>query len=155
MVRLTCLMRDAENGRGRRSPRRDFLRVVMKWPFSQDGPGSPVSPGSNRRMVGPSAPWLPKGTIRTESTRSLMLRESSDTIKTQWRTGGFPSIAVQISPRRGEALWLVKVHLLRYSAQGVFEIGLFRGGFGGQAFEVTGGLTLQRSAIERQSDAPT
>src|ERR1035438_6743447 len=140
-------MREAESGRGKRSPTSDFLSVVMKWPFIQDGPGSPVSPDSNRMVVGPSAPWLPKGTIRTESTRSLRLRESSDTIKTQWRTGGFSRIAGQISPRRGEALWLVKVHLLRYSAQGVFEIGLFRGGFGGQAFEVTGGLTLQRSAV--------
>src|ERR1019366_4874669 len=136
MARLTWRIRAAESGRGKRSPRSDFLSVVMKWPFSQDGPGSPVSPGSNRKVVGPSAPWLPNGTIRTESTRSLALRESSDTTKTQWRTAGFPSIAVQISPRRGGALWLVKVHLLRYSAQGVFEIGLFCGGLGGQAFEV-------------------
>src|SRR5664280_347895 len=86
MTRLTCRIRSAENGRGKRSPSRDFLRVVIKWPFSQDGPGSPVSPGSNRKVVGPSAPWLPNGTIRTESTRSLILRESSDTTKTQWRT---------------------------------------------------------------------
>jgi hypothetical protein len=102
--------------------------VVMKWPFSQDGPGSPVSPGSNLKVVGPSAPWLPKGTIRTESTRSLMLRESSDTTKTQWRTAGWPSMAVQISPRRGGALGLVKVNLLRRGTQGIFEISLFRGG---------------------------
>src|ERR1022692_2940075 len=147
MVRLTCLMRAAENGRGKRSPRRDFLRVVMKWRFSQDGPGSPVSPGSNRRVVGPSAPWLPKGTIRTESTRSLMLRESSDTTRTQWRAGGLPSIAVQISPRRGGALWLVKIHLLRCVAQGVFEISLFGGGLDGQALEISGSLTLQSSAV--------
>src|SRR5664279_1387469 len=104
-----------------------------------------VSPGSNRRVVGPSAPWLPNGTIRTESTRSLTLRESSDTTSTQWRTGGFCSIAVQISPRRGGALWLVKVHLLRGRAQGVFEIGLFRGSLGGQPFEISGGLPLQGS----------
>src|ERR1035437_3600948 len=132
MARLTCRMRTAESGRGKRSPTRDFLSVVVKWPFSQDGPGSPVSPGSNRKVVGPSAPWLPNGTIRTESTRSLVLRESSDTTKTQWRTGGFPSIAVQISPRRGGALWLVKAHLLRCRAQGVVEIGLFRGSLGVQ-----------------------
>src|SRR5438876_3373774 len=135
MARLTWRMRTAERGRGNRSPRRDFLSVVMKWPFSQDGPGSPVSPGSNRKVVGPSAPWLPNGTIRTESTRSLILRESSDTTKTQWRTGGVPNIAVQISPRRDGALWLVKVHPLGCSAQGVFEISLFRGSLGGQAFE--------------------
>src|SRR5664280_784416 len=147
MTRLTCRIRSAENGRGKRSPSRDFLRVVIKWPFSQDGPGSPVSPGSNRKVVGPSAPWLPNGTIRTESTRSLILRESSDTTKTQWRVGGLPSIAVQISPRRGGALWLVKVHLLRCVAQGVFQIGLFRGGLGGQALEISGSLTLQSSAI--------
>src|SRR5271157_4592625 len=147
MARLTCRMRTAESGRGKRSPRRDFLSVVMKWPFSQDGSGSPVSPGSSRKVVGPSAPWLPNGTIKTESTRSLRLRESSDTTRTQWRTGGFPSIAVQISPRRGGALWLVKVHLLRCRAQGVFEIGLFRGTPGGQAFEIGGGLALQSSPV--------
>src|SRR5258705_11228434 len=82
-------MRTAESGRGDRSPRRDFLSVVMKWPFSQDGPGSPVSPGSNRKVVGPSTPWLPNGTIRMESTRSPILRESNETTKTQWRKGGF------------------------------------------------------------------
>src|ERR1035437_2313519 len=141
MARLTCRMRTAESGRGKRSPTRDFLSVVMKWPFSQDGPGSPVSPGSNRKVVGPSAPWLPNGTIRTESTRSLALRESSDTTRTQWRTGGFPSIAVQISPRRAAALWLVKVHLLRGRAQGVF----LRGSLGGQPFEISGGLPFQGS----------
>src|ERR1022692_3668671 len=117
MARLTCLMRAAEHGRGKRAPRRDFLRVVMKWPFNQEGPGSPVSPGSNRKVVGPSAPWLPNGTIKTESTRSLIFRESSDTTRTQCRTGGFPSMAVHISPRRGDALRLVKVHLLRCCAQ--------------------------------------
>src|SRR5580700_3920099 len=147
MARLTCRMRTPESARGKRSPRRDFFSVVMKWPFSQDGPGSPVSPGSNRRVVGPSAPWLPNGTIRTESTRSLMLRESSETTRTQWRTGGFPSIAVQISPRRGGALGLVKVHLLRCSAQDVFKISLFRGSLGGQAFEISGSLALQSSPV--------
>src|SRR5437870_9670686 len=147
MARLTCRMRAAESGRGKRSPRRDFLSVVMKWPFTQDGPGSPVSPGSNRTVVGPSAPWLPNGTIRTESTRSLMLRASSDITKTQWRTGGFPSIAVQISPRRGETLSLLKVHRLRCGTQGVFEISLFRGSLGGQAFEIGGSLTLQSSSV--------
>src|ERR1035441_6997001 len=147
MARLTCRMRTAESGRGKRSPRSAFLSVVMKWPFSQDGPGSPVSPGSNRKVVGPSAPWLPNGTIRTESTRSLALRESSDTTRTQWRTGGFPSIAVQISPSRAAALWLVKVHLLRGRAQGVFEIGLLRGSLGGQAFEIRGSLPLQGSPV--------
>lgn len=55
-------------------------------------------------------------------------------------------MAVQISPRRGDALWVVKVQLLRCSAECVFEIGLFRGGFGGQALEVSSGLALQRSA---------
>src|SRR5260370_27863608 len=136
MARLTWRMRTAERGRGNRSPRRDFFSVVMKWPFSQDGPGSPVSPGSNRNVVGPSTPWLPKGTIRMESTRSLILRESSETTKTQWRKGGSPSIAVQISPRRGSALWLVQVHLLRGSPQDVFKIRLFPRGLGGQAFEI-------------------
>src|SRR5450756_853160 len=119
----------------------------MKWPFSHDGPGSPVSPGSNRNVVGPSAPWLPNGTMRTESTRSLILRESSDTTRTQWRPAGFPSIAVQISPRRGGALWLVKVHLLRGHAQGVFEIGLFRGRLSIQALEIRGRLMLQGRSI--------
>src|SRR5664279_2463178 len=30
MARLTCRIRSADNGRGKRSPRRDFLSVVMK-----------------------------------------------------------------------------------------------------------------------------
>src|ERR1035437_5722884 len=147
MARLTCRRRIAESGRGNRSPRRDFFSVVMKWPFSQDGPGSPVSPGSNRKVVGPSAPWLPNGTIRTESTRSLILRESSDTTKTQWRTGGFPNIAVQISPRRGGALWLGKVPLLRGCAPRVVEIGLCRCSLGVKALEISGSLTLQSGAV--------
>src|ERR1017187_6268903 len=63
------------------------------------------------------------------------------------RTGGFPSIAVQISPRRGDTLWLVKVHLLSCGAQGVFEIRLFHGSLGGQPFEVSGRLTLQSSPV--------
>jgi len=147
MARLTCRMRAAESGRGKRSPRRDFLSVVMKWPLSQDGPGSPVSPGSNRTVVGASAPWLPKGTIKTESTRSLIFRESSDTTNTQWRTAGAPSIAAQISPRRGGALWLVKIHLLRCGAQGIFEIVLFCGCLSGHTAEISRGLTLQSSPI--------
>ena len=106
-ARLTWRMRLAESARSRRSPRRDFLSVVMKWPFSQEGPGSPVSPASNRKVVGPFAPWLPKGTIRTESTRSLKLRASSETTSTQWRTGGLPSIAVQISPPAGRSARLI------------------------------------------------
>src|SRR6185437_1824794 len=130
MARVTCRMRAVEKERGRRSPRRDFFNVVIKCAFSQDEAGNPVSPDSNRKVVGPSAPWLLKGTTRTESTRSLRLRESSDTTNTQWRTAGMPNMAVQISPRRGRVLRLVKVHLLRGSTQGVFEIGLFRGGFG-------------------------
>src|ERR1017187_8762057 len=88
-----------------------------------------------------------KSRSRTESTRSLILRESSDTTKTQWRTGGFPNIAVQISPRRGGALWLVKVQLLRGCAQSVVEIGLFRGSLGVQALEISGSLTLQSGAV--------
>src|SRR5580704_8578 len=76
-----------------------------------------------------------------------MLRESSETTRTQWRKGGFPSIAVQISPRRGGALWLVKVHLLRCSAQDFFKIGLFRGSLGGQALEIGCSLTFQSSPV--------
>src|SRR5207253_5181111 len=92
-ARLTRRIRAADNGRGSRSPSSDFFNVVTKCPFSHDGPANPVSPGSNRRVVGPSAPWLPNGTIRMESTRSLRLRESSDITTTQWRA--FPNIAVQ------------------------------------------------------------
>jgi len=121
--------------------------VAMKWPFSPDGPGSPVSPGSNRGVVGPSAPGLPNGTIGTESTRSLRLRESRDTTNTHWRTAGLPSIAVRISPRRGEALRLVKVHLLRSRAEGIFHVGFLRGGCGWQVSEVSGGLTLERYPV--------
>ena len=94
-------------------PEKRFFSVVMKWALSQEGPGNPVSPGSNRRVVGPSAPWLPNGIIKTESTLSLRLRASRDTINTQCRAAGVPNIAVQISPRRGRALRLIKVDLLR------------------------------------------
>src|SRR5437867_19133 len=103
-----------------------------------------LSPGSNLKVVGPSAPWLLKGTIRTESSRSLILRESSDNIRAQCRTGGAPSIAVQISPRRGGALWLIKVNLLRCGAQRVFKVTLFRRSPGAQALEISGCLTLQK-----------
>ncbi len=53
------------------STRRALGRVVTKWPLSQDGSGRPVSPGSNKSVVGPSTPILPKGTIRTVFARSL------------------------------------------------------------------------------------
>src|SRR2546429_8508903 len=58
--------------------------------------------------VGPSGPLLLNGTIRTESLRLLRFLSSRETISTQWRMGGLPKVAVQISPRRGSGL-LVKV----------------------------------------------
>src|SRR2546430_14842907 len=58
--------------------------------------------------VGPSGPLLLNGTIRTESRRLLRFLSSRETISTQWRMGGPPKLAVQISPRRGSGL-LVKV----------------------------------------------
>ncbi len=63
--------------------RRSFASVVMKCPFRKDGDGNPVSPGSNRKVVGPSYPALPKGTINTELTRSLRFRASKETTTTQ------------------------------------------------------------------------
>jgi hypothetical protein len=56
-------------------------------------------------------------------------------------------MAVQISPRRGKALWLVKVHLLRCPGQGVFEIVLLLHSLGRQAFEIVCGLPLKNSPI--------
>src|ERR1039457_3957321 len=67
--------------------------------------------------------------------------------KTRGRTGGFPGIVVQMSPRRGDGLWLVKVHLCRRCAQGVFKMSLFRGGLAGQALEIGGGLRLQSGRL--------
>src|SRR5436190_22603133 len=58
--------------------------------------------------VGPSGPLLLNGTIRTESLRPLRFLSSRETISTQWRMGGLPKLAVQISPRRGSGL-LIKV----------------------------------------------
>src|SRR6266699_918959 len=58
--------------------------------------------------VGPSGPLLLNGTIRTESLRLLRFLSSRETISTQWRMGGLPKLAVQISPRRGSGL-LIKV----------------------------------------------
>src|SRR5437870_6774977 len=58
--------------------------------------------------VGPSGPLLLNGPIRTESLRPLRFLSSRETISTQWRMGGLPTLAVQISPRRGSGL-LIKV----------------------------------------------
>lgn len=74
----------------------------MKWPFSHETPGRPVSPAGIENAVGPSCPaWL-KGTIRTEFI-PLRFRASSETITTQCcgAPSSLPSTAVQISPRRG------------------------------------------------------
>src|SRR5439155_25582958 len=54
--------------------------------------------------VGPSGRLLLNGTIRTESLRLLRFLSSRETISTQWRMGGLPKLAVQISPRRGSGL---------------------------------------------------
>src|SRR5207248_7523920 len=54
--------------------------------------------------VGPSGPLLLNGTIRTESLRPLRFLSSRETISTQWRMGGLPKLAVQISPRRASGL---------------------------------------------------
>jgi hypothetical protein len=63
MARLTCRMRNDEIGRGKRSPRRDFLSVVMKWPCSRDGPGSP----SLRAQI---ARWLDRPHLGCRTERS-------------------------------------------------------------------------------------
>ena len=72
----------------------------MKWPLIQDGPGKPVSPGWNCKVVGEIPPRELNGTMSTLSMFLFRLRESNETTTTQWRTGGFPRLAVQISPRR-------------------------------------------------------
>jgi len=116
----TIAILDRERERASLRSRRSFVRVVIKWPFKYDVAGRPLSPGSSRRVVGPSYPALPNGTIKTEFTCSLVFRALSETIKTQWRAGGSPMLAVQISPRMGTgttrrvAGWLlVKINLIR------------------------------------------
>lgn len=130
-------MRKPDSGRGRRSPGNDFRSVVMKWPLSHDGPGRPVSPGANRRVVGPSAPRLPNGTIRAESARSLRLRES----RGNQRPSRYRSRSVHERAKAGQR------HLLRSRAQGIFHVGLFRGGGGRQVPEVSDGLELDHCAL--------
>jgi len=55
----------------------------MKWPFTNEGPGSPVSPGSSGTTVAPSGPLLLRGTISTVSLLSLRFLPSSETTNTQ------------------------------------------------------------------------
>jgi hypothetical protein len=71
MMKHTSLIRLDDRARGAHCRRRAFGKVVMKWPVSQQAQGRPVSPGGSRNVVGPSAPRLPKGTMRTVSTFSL------------------------------------------------------------------------------------
>ena len=71
MMRHTSRIRLEDRARGARLRRRAFGKVVMKWPLSQEAKGRPVSPGGSRHVMGPSAPRLPKGMMRTVSTFSL------------------------------------------------------------------------------------
>ena len=120
MARLTCHMRAAESGRGKALPEKRFLEYRNEVTLHLGRPWQSAPPGSKRRVAGASAPnGAPAGSPTSRSA----------------------------SRRTGEELWLVQVHLLGYSTQGVFEIGLFSGGFGCQAFEVSGSLTLQRGAV--------
>jgi len=55
----------------------------MKWPFTKEGPRSPVSPGGSGTTVAPSGPLLLRGTISTVSLRSLRFLPSSETTSTR------------------------------------------------------------------------
>src|SRR5580704_3078459 len=93
-----------ERTRRSRSSSARLGNVWMKCPLTKDGPGSPVSPGGSGTIVAPSGPLLLRGTISTVSVLSLRFLPSSDTTRTQRRTGGLPRFAVQISPRLGNTL---------------------------------------------------
>lgn len=77
-----CRILASDIRRGRRFTNWVFRIVVMKWPFSHETPGSPVSADGIENAVGPSWPALAKGTTRTELTGTIF-RLSSDTITTQ------------------------------------------------------------------------
>ena len=64
-----------------------------------------------RQAHGWSVRRIAKALHRDPTTRSRELRESSETTTTQWRCGGSPRLAAQISPRLGVGA-LVKVHLV-------------------------------------------
>jgi hypothetical protein len=124
---------------------RDLFSTEMKCPLRYDAEGRPVSPGSSLIVVGPSAPALPNGTIRIDSTRSLAFLESSDTIRTECRRGGSPSFAVQISPRRGAGL-IVEVNLVDPPTQGGLHASFLSACPRGQPLEVGCGIRLEAGA---------
>jgi hypothetical protein len=55
----------------------------MKWPFTKEELGSPVSAGGSGTTVAPSGPLLLRGTISTVSLLSLRFLPSSETTSTQ------------------------------------------------------------------------
>jgi hypothetical protein len=95
-------------------------------------------------------PLLPNGTIRTESTRSLAFRPSSDTISTQWRVAPLavssPRFAVQISPRLGPGL-LAKISLTGHLRDGGLETQLFFGDNSFERPEVSSRVLFQTAAL--------
>jgi hypothetical protein len=79
----TSRIRALDKTRLSRSSNPRLEKVCMKWPFTNDGPGSPVSPGDSGTTVAPTGPLLFKGTIRTVSVLSLRFLPSSEMINTQ------------------------------------------------------------------------
>ena len=118
----------------------------MKWPFTKDGPGRPVSPAGSWMTVAPSGPVLLRGTIRTESLRGLLFLSSRETTRTQWRMGGFPRLAVQISPRRGIAL-LFKINPRRTLGKRCFEPAFLCSFLVSHVCEIRCGISCQALAI--------
>jgi len=116
----------------------------MKCPLSQEGRGKPLSPGWSSIVVGPSAPLRPSGIINTESVRSDLLRASRETIRTQWRWGGSPRLAIQISARLA-----VKVYLLSRPAERGSQFSLLCGSARRQPSEVGSSGLLKPRAIRR------
>lgn len=77
-------------------------------------------------VVGPSPPRELNGVIRTDSILGLRFRASTDTTTTQWRTGGVPTLAVHISPRRETGQLapglFIEIDLAGLLGQGVLKV---------------------------------
>src|SRR5208337_121388 len=106
----------------------------MKCALRQEDPGRAVSPGCRMRVVGPSARREEKGMIKTDWARSLRLRVSRETMRTQWRSWPEGSRkAVHISPRLGARrtgdLLAIEVDLGGGFGQGALEGALMLQGF--------------------------
>ena len=146
MASTTSRIRVFDRTRRSRSSSPRLGNDCIKWPLTNDAPGSPLSPVGNRTTVGPSGPLLLRGTISTVSLLSLRFLPSSETTSTQCRTGGDPRFAVQISPRLGETL-AVNVYPHRTLGQRRLQRSFLRGFLLGQFGEIIGSVIFQPLAV--------